>query len=303
MEKLMRTNTTFITAALIGVFANVLLPARADAQSVTLHHVHGLAYSADGKQLFVPSHDGLAIYNAGHWSKAVGPQHDYMGFTATKGRFYSSGHPAPDSGLKNPFGLIVSGDGGRTWEKRGLEGESDFHVLAASYETNAVYVYNPERNSRMDRPGIYYTLNDGFSWTRAQAQGLTSAVHAIAVHPSNPKTVAVVAKEGLFLSTDNGEHFERLAAGQALAAFFELDGEHLVYSMHDGAARLYRHSLKSRSRTEIPLPSLTRDAVSYIAQNPADRAGYAIATFERSIFLSRDMGKNWTQIARNGQTK
>jgi photosystem II stability/assembly factor-like uncharacterized protein len=226
-----------------------------------------------------------------------------MGFTATKKRFYSSGHPATGSGLKNPFGLIVSADGGQKWEKRGLEGESDFHVLAASYETNAVYVYNPERNSRMDRPGIYYTLNDGFSWTRAQAQGLTSAVHAIAVHPSNPKTVAVVAKEGLFLSTDSGERFERLAAGQALAAFFDLDGEHLFYSMHDGAARLYRHPLKSGNRTEIPLPPLTRDAVSYIAQNPTDKAEYVIATFERSVFLSKNMGKSWTQIARNGQTR
>lgn len=299
----MRSNTTLVVAAFIGLFANVLLPPRADAQSVTLHHVHGLAYSADGKQLFVPSHDGLAIYNAGHWSKAPGPQHDYMGFTATKGRFYSSGHPAPGSGLKNPFGLIASGDGGRTWGKRGLEGESDFHVLGASYETNAVYVYNPARNSRMDHPGIYYTLNDGFTWTRTRAEGLTSTVHAIAVHPSRPQTIAVAAKEGLFLSSDNGERFERLAAGQALAAFFELDGEHLLYSMYDGAARLYRHSLKSRSRTEIPLPPLARDAVSYIAQNPAERAEYAIATFERSVFLSKNMGKNWTQIAQNGQTK
>ncbi|MBI2297024.1 MAG: glycosyl hydrolase, partial [Betaproteobacteria bacterium] len=166
-----------------------------------------------------------------------------------------------------------------------------------------IYVYNPGRNSRMDRPGIYYTLNDGFTWTRAQAQGLTSTVHAIAVHPSKPQTVAVAAKEGLFLSTDSGERFERLAAGQALAAFFELGGEHLVYSMYEGTARLYRHSLKSRSRTEIPLPPLTRDAVGHIAQNPADRAEYAITTFERSVFLTKNMGKGWTQIAQNGQAK
>lgn len=72
--------------------------------------------------------------------------------------------------------------------------------------------------------------------------------------------------------------------------------------MHDGAARLYRHSLKSRSRTEVPLPPLTRDAVSHIAQNPAERAGYAIASFEHNVFLSKNMGKNWKQIAQNGRT-
>lgn len=299
----MRTRTIFVAAALIGLSANFLSPSSADAQSVTLHHIHGLAYSRDGKQLLVPSHEGLAIYNAGRWSKAAGPQHDYMGFTATKSRFYSSGHPAPASGLRNPFGLIVSSDGGGTWEKRGLEGEADFHLLAASYETNAVYVYSSAPNSRMNHPGIYYTLNDGLSWTRSQAQGLTSPVRAIAVHPTNPKAVAVATKEGLFLSTDSGERFERIAAGLALAAFFDLDSEHLLYSMHDGAARLYRHSLKSGNRTEIPLPPLTRDAVSHIAQNPAARTEYAIATFERSVFLGRHVGKSWTQIARNGQTK
>ncbi len=295
LETVLRTALT--------AFAMMSCTGTAAAQSITLTHVHGLAYGADGTQLFVPSHDGLAIYSAGRWSKAPGPQHDYMGFTAAKSGLYSSGHPAAGSGLKNPFGLIKSADGGRTWQKHGLEGEADFHLLAASYETNAVYVYNAERNSRMDRTGLYYTLNDGFTWTRTKAHGLTSQVHAIAVHPSKPQIVGVAANDGLFLSTDSGESFERLAAGQTLGAFFELDGEHLIYSMYGGMARLYRHSLNSRRHTDIPLPPLTRDAVSYIAQNTADRHEYAIATFERSVFITRNLGKNWLQIAQNGRTK
>src|SRR5439155_1069662 len=79
----------------------------------------------------------------GKWSKAPGPQHDYMGFSATSKHLYSSGHPAPGSGLVNPFGLIRSRDGGKTWDKLGLEGETDFHVLATSWHTNAIYVWNP----------------------------------------------------------------------------------------------------------------------------------------------------------------
>jgi len=138
------------------------LPARA-ASSVTLTHVHGLSYSADGKQIFVPSHNGIAIYSGGKWSKAAGPEHDFMGFSSTKQFFYSSGHPAPDSGLVNPFGLIKSSDGGRTWQKRGLESEADFHLLATSYGTNAVYVFTHAANSRMSKPGIYSTVNDGLA--------------------------------------------------------------------------------------------------------------------------------------------
>ncbi len=286
-----------------AVLALTLYSGAGVAQSVTLPDVHGLAYSADGKRLIVAVHDGVVAYNAGRWSKDPGPKHDFMGFTATKKRFYSSGHPARGSGLQNPLGLIVSGDGGRTWEKRGLEGESDFHTLGASYETNAIYVYNPAPNSKMKAPGIYYTLNDGFTWARAEAQGLASAVHAIAVHPSNPRIVAVAAKEGLFLSTNSGDRFERLAEGQALAAFFEPDGGRLVYSMYDGTPRLYRHALKSRERTEVRLPRLTRDAVSHIAQNPAAPKEYAIATFERSVFVSSDGGKTWSQIADRGRAQ
>src|SRR5262245_1692346 len=83
----------------------------------TLHHVHGLAYSSDGQKLMVPSHHGLAVYSAGKWTKAPGPEHDYMGFAATQSRIYSSGHPASGSKLINPFGLIRSADGGKTWDK------------------------------------------------------------------------------------------------------------------------------------------------------------------------------------------
>ena len=78
-----------------------------------------------------------------------GPQHDYMGFSATANRLYSSGHPAPGSGLVNPFGLIRSKDGGRTWDKLGLEGETDFHLLATAWNANAIYVWNPAPSSRM----------------------------------------------------------------------------------------------------------------------------------------------------------
>lgn len=276
----------------------------AETQPVTLHHVHGLAYSADGKQIFVPSHNGLAIFSDNRWTKAPGPQHDYMGFSATKQYFYSSGHPAPGSGLVNPFGLIKSRDGGQSWDKLGLEGESDFHGLATSHETNTVYVFNPSPNSRMPKPGIYSTANDGFVWKRAEAKGLEGAPFSLAVHPSNGKTVATGTKTDLFLSTDGGDNFKRLASGQQfLAAFFDLDGKHLWFSTYGSEPALTRLDWSSGKKTEINLPPLTQDAVAYIAQNPVNRNEYAIATFERSVYLTKDQGKTWTQIANKGQAK
>ena len=267
-----------------------------------LTHVHGLAYSADGQQLMIPSHHGLAIYRDGKWSKAPGPAHDYMGFAAARTRLYSSGHPAEGSGLVNPFGLIVSDDGGRTWQKRGLEGETDFHILGVSWNTNAIYVWNPEPSSKMRATGVHYTLNDGFTWQRAAAKGIRGRPYAIAVHPDNAKIVAIATAAGIFLSRDSGESFEPVASGgQGLTVFFDLDGKYLWHSSHDGSPRLARTALEGGANATATLPVLTNDAVAYVAQNPVISKEYAIATFERSVYVTRDGGRTWHQIARNGR--
>jgi len=284
---------------LLAVVASVT-----QGQTITLHHVHGLAYSSDGKQLMVPSHHGLAVYESGKWSKAPGPEHDYMGFTATAKNLYSSGHPAARSGLANPFGIIRSRDGGKTWDKLGLEGEADFHLLAAGWNNNAIYVWNPEPSSRLKSPGLHYTLNDGFTWKRAAASGLAGKPQALAVHPDDRNVVAVATSQGLYLSRDAGERFAQIAGnGQGLAALFDLDGAQIWYGAFGGRPTLSRLSVKDGVPIGVALPPLTNDAVAYIAQNPARRLEYAIATFERTVYVSKDAGKSWSQIADRGTAK
>ncbi len=291
----------FLLALVLGVAAARQVHA---GPPVTLTHVHGLSYSADGRQLLVPSHHGLAVFENGRWSKAAGPAHDYMGFSATRDALYSSGHPAPGSGLTNPFGLIKSRDGGKTWQKLGLEGESDFHTLAANYDNNAVYVVNHAPNSRMGRAGIHHTRDDGLKWTRAAARGLGGQLNSLAVHPSDAGVVAAGTTDGLYLSRNSAESFERLAGGQrVLAGTFDLDGQHLWFGTYAGKAALARIALKAGAKAEeLPIAALTEDAVAYIAQNPVRRSEIAIATFNRNVFVSKDQGRTWAQIARNGAT-
>ena len=286
------------------LFATLTAPGISQKPEATLHHVHGLAFSADGKALYVPSHHGFAVWRDARWSKQDGPQHDYMGFAVTRRFFFSSGHPAPGAGLVNPFGLMKSADGGRNWRKLGLEGESDFHLLAASYDTDAVYVFNPEPNSRMRRAGIYSTRNDGVSWREARGQGLAGRIAALAVHPADANVVAAATSEGLYLSEDAGETF-RAALGdeQVVAALFDLDGRRLwVSSVRQGAV-LSRLDWRAGAPMPVVLPPLGRDAVAYIAQDPASRNRMAIATFERSVYVSMDAGKVWAQIADKGRGK
>lgn len=292
-----------LRAALLATLA-VATAARA-GEAVTLTHVHGLSYSGDGTRIMIPSHHGLAIFENGKWSKAAEPAHDYMGFSATRDALYSSGHPAPGSGLTNPFGLIKSRDGGKTWSKLGLEGESDFHNLATSHGTNAVYVVTHGANSRMRQPGIFHTENDGLKWTRAAAGGLSGELRALAVHPADARVVAAGTADGLYLSRDAAERFERHVGGQpVLAATFDLDGRHVWFSTYAGKPALLRVALEPGAKPQaLSLPALTEDAVAYIAQNPARRSEIAIATFKRSVFLSKDAGRNWTPLAQGGVTQ
>jgi hypothetical protein len=283
-------------------FAMLCASASAAAQ-VTLVHVHGLAYSADGKRLLIPSHFGLAVYENGKWSKAPGAQHDYMGFSGTARRLYSSGHPAAGTHLVNPFGLLGSSDGGKTWTKLGLEGESDFHVMATSWNTNAIYVWNASPNSRMKRAGLHYTRDEGKTWTPASAKGLEGNPYALAAHPDNGATMAAATPGGVFMSSDSGQTFTRRAAAQGTTVFFDLDGKHLWYATHDGQAHLARAPLNGGPVAEVKLPPLTQDAVSFIAQNPTRRTEYAITTFSRDVYLSKDAGSSWTAIAQRGETK
>ncbi|WP_297651178.1 F510_1955 family glycosylhydrolase [Hydrogenophaga sp.] len=301
MNPILHFLRSWLPALTVGLAAAAVTSTHA-GDPITLTHVHGLSFSADGARITVPSHHGLAVFEKGRWSKAPGPAHDYMGYAATRDALYSSGHPAPGSGLTNPFGLIKSRDGGKTWQQLGLSGESDFHLLATSHQTNAVMVYNHAPNSRMSQAGIYFTLNDGLQWQHAAAKGLGAKLGSLAVHPTDTKIVAAGTGDGLYLSRNSAENFERLLGGtRVLATHFDFDGQRLWFSTYDGKAGLARIALTPDAKAEaLSLPTLIEDAVAYIAQNPVRRAEIAIATFKRNVFVSQDQGRTWTQIAKEG---
>lgn len=291
----------FLRGRLVLVGMAVALTAAPASAEPVLHHVHGLAFTPDGRALMVPAHIGLAVYRNGRWSTAPGPAHDFMGFSVAKSAIYTSGHPASGSSLRNPFGLMKSPDGGKTWQRLGLHGEADFHDIAAGYHTNVVYVISGGANSQMPEAGIYYTRDEGKTWKRSELGGIISPITGIAAHPSDPGTVAVSTFGGLHLSRDFGKRFRRIGPEETVTAVsFDLDGKHLYLTRADAAAVL-RIAFDGRNNTTLRLPDLGRDIVSYIAQNPARPHELAIATRRKNVFLSRDAGKNWRQIAREGE--
>ncbi len=294
------SNMTKNMLAFAGAAVLALGTTQVRAETV-LPHMHGLSFSADGKSLLAAVHVGVAVYRDGRWSRAPGPAHDFMGFAVARAAIYSSGHPAPGSALRNPLGLVKSTDGGASWHGLGLSGEADFHAMAVGYGTNAVYVVAGRPNAAMPQPGLYYTLDDAASWTRSDARGIEARILALAVHPSDPATVALGTERGLYLSRDYGKTFRRSGAEQPVTAVLFLhDGKHLLYAKYRSPV-LLSLPLDGAARAAGDLPPLGDDAVAYLAQNPVNPREIAFATYQRDVYLSRDAGAAWSAIARQGK--
>lgn len=102
---------------------------------------------------------------------------------------------------------------------------------------------------------------------------------------------------------DAGNTFKATGEGKILSAFFDLDGARLWVSKVVGAPGLVCIALDNHPTEEIATPVAQTDAIAYIAQNLTKRQEFAIATFSRSVYLSRDEGKTWKRIADQGKTE
>jgi hypothetical protein len=279
--------------------AMALASAASGRESLPMRHAHGLGYSADGARILIPGHQGIMVHGDGRWSIAPGPERDFMGFAVTRDSIFTSGHLPPGGAAGASLGLLRSGDGGLSWTSMGLEDGSDFHVVGAGYESNALYVYNAAPRPLMPQAGLYRVTSDGPGGRSLGARGMRGETFMLAVHPTDESMVAAVTSEGLFLSRNGGEDFEALiAGGEPRAVYFALDGGSLWLGTFAGTPGLFRMDIASGAREEIALPAIGRDAVAYIAQNPVHHTEFAIVTFERAVFVTPDRGTTWTRIAR-----
>lgn len=289
-------------AALIARLAAVMLlawPLWSRAEPLLIH-LHGLAFSPDGRSLLASSHAGLTAWGGESWSHELESGIDITGFAVTARALYASGHPPPGSALRNPLGLAGSVDGTR-WQALALEGEADFHLIAASYRAQAIYVLSHLPNRVMPAPGVHLTRDEGATWARAAARGLAGEVLALAAHPTDPATVAAATDRGLFVSTDAGQRFRRLYGRQAATAVaFALDGRRVLFTPALSNEILFLALGSSGPRGAIRLPPMRGDYATHLALHPADARIVAVGSRRRDVYLSADGGSTWRQIAREG---
>ena len=272
------------------------------ATDASIDHIHGLGYPGAGDALMIASHHGPLLYEEGTWKETDGEKHDYMGFQAVADGFVSSGHPEPGSDYENPLGLLKSTDAGETFKQYAFEGEIDFHYLAASYQTDRIYVFNEMPTDNLDN-GFFYTDDYGQKWTTMDMKGFEAEMMSnMAAHPETPETVAIGTERGLYVSTDAGQRFSLLKDDMYIT-YVTLSKSHAyVAELVDDKVQLIQIDLSSKEEKTLSVPQLAKDnAVTYIATHPTNDKEISISTLQNDVYQTSDGGATWNQLATRGK--
>ena len=189
------------------------------------------------------------------------PEQDLMGFSvAGPGRFIASGHPGPGQDLPPALGLIESRDGGQTWRSLSLQGEADFHVLRAAGQT--AYGYDgrlmvtgdggrswdeltapgeivdlapspadPQRVLAATGDGLRVSQDGGRSWKPGNLPGPALLAWA------KPRSLFAVDGEGtVYAARDPDGEWQTVGAVQGPSAAFAADRDgNLYFARPDGS--------------------------------------------------------------------
>lgn len=263
--------------AFLGIVAGLLLfgssAAMGSGQSIgTVSHIHSVR--AFGDQVVLGTHEGLFRYVDAKTVQSMGPENfDIMGLAVFGKKLYASGHPGPGSKLPEPVGLLHSTDGGKSWNKLGLQGEVDFHLL----ESAGSDMYGVDSGSG----NLLYSNNAGKKWV---SRG-KNVVSDIAINPEKVGS-ALALREGKLISTQKS--FVKIRAIDSTLTFTSLDwisGSLLATS----GKSLYRSSDLGMTWGKL---SDFPESVSTVTQSSKIIAVVA----GNSIFRSTDGGKTFKKM-------
>ncbi|GAA0330736.1 hypothetical protein GCM10008967_21550 [Bacillus carboniphilus] len=270
-------------------------------ENPSIDHVHGIGFPGGQSDLFLATHDGLLKLKDGQWFETTINNHDYMGFSPFKDGFYASGHPEEGTNFKNPFGIIKSLDEGKTIEKMKYYGAIDFHYVASSYETGAIYAVQPHENLSIE-PGIYYNDGKTNDWSSSSSNGIPlDSITGIATHPADSNKVALLTTNGLFISGDNGKQFNQFASKSPITSIYFAKDKLYFSSYLGNTSTLSTYNLEAKETIEIGRVELKEDAIQYMAMNPTNSDEIWFYTFKNSLYVSEDAGESWSIKVEQGK--
>jgi Photosynthesis system II assembly factor YCF48 len=295
---------------LVSGFAIVLLTvtlASAQPEPVAAHHIHGLSFDPrEPGALLVATHTGLVRVRLGANPEWVGANRfDLMGFTALPGdpgTLYASGHPDlvtyRREGHGN-LGLLVSRDGGRTWEGVALKGQTDFHALTYSLSGGGeLFGW-----SVAEQTGLHRISAKTWAAERLPAQGLKDVL-ALAASHDLPGRVLAGTQAGLLLSQDRGMTWRPVAgiprdAPVTAAAYSPAEKGRVYAYVARAGYGLMRSDDAGATWRPTDLAAKPNEPVIAIALGSASKV--AVATTAASVSVSDDDGRLWRLVLDRGR--
>lgn len=133
------------------------------------------------------------------------PKTVYIGFGSEN---YALAHEPP-SATEVGVGVIVSTDGGTTWQRAvddDIERLSVFDLAVDPTDTQRVYVATGV--------GLYRTADGGQDWAAVSGLPQDRPLHAVAINPLDVNHLLVgIEGTGIYRSTDGGVSWQRISAG------------------------------------------------------------------------------------------
>lgn len=243
-------------------------------------HVHGLGINPANGDLYAATHMGVfRITEDGEATRIADRYQDTMGFTvAGPNHFIASGHPDLSEELPPLLGLLESKDGAKTWDKKSLLGEADFHALRHAHET--IYGYDSTGSAFM-------VSRDGRRWDTRSKTTLRDFV----VSPEDPDLVIATTPDGLEQSTDGGRTWEEIdGPSEPVLLAWERAHEMWIVDFDGGV-----HLSANEGKTWKSAGKLSPRPEAFLATG--DRLYLAV---EGGIFVSADGGREWEPFFREG---
>lgn len=280
---------------------------KSSEQVQSFTHIHGLAYQHQASYaLFVSTHHGLfRIDDEDHWTwtSLEEHHHDLMGFSIKDEQtFISSGHPAEQSDLEDPIGVIISEDQGMTWQPIALHGQVDFHHfdinVAQPDVMFGVNTYGPEA-------GLYRSDDGGYSWERLESHGLPddlNQVMTIVSHPNDYNRLLMGTQIGMLVSNDGGQSWTVFRRDITITgATVQKDSEKLVaYVIGEHKGLFYSFDFGQTWNT-MNLVLDEDDIGLHIAIHPTDDSQITVGTYQEHLIQTDDSGNTWHRIADQGE--
>lgn len=273
-----------------------------ETKSLKVSSIQGLGFPGNDDSMNIATNDGLKMYKNGNWYKATANLHNFIGFQAVDTGFISSGHPQKGAGLKDPLGLVISTDKGKSLKNIAFNGDAVFQFMAAGYLNHDIYVLNEQPANNLSQ-GVYYSQDNGVTWKKSAFRGFAAdSLGMLAVHAQHGNIMAMSTRSGIYYSNDNGNTMMPVTSPVMVTALTFIGDSILYSSVEDQNILLKTVNPKTKMQANITIPFLNYDnPITYVSVNPKNLKQMAFATYRNDVFISNDSGENWTSILVEGK--